>query len=339
MIRFGAYIEGDEVVYTDYPKVSGIRKRELSPGGIIVLSADVTNMDEHRIKRFIKTHYQRFFRKEKVDKVILDVAGKDTTGWSIGQFFDGRYNDPNSDMVFNERSFSVEIIGQSFSFIEDVAGKLMYEFEQMAVLVKDYSTNKFYIFENDDIIEEELEKEACVKNSSFMGNEGYWINYKTDKAIEISEHMNWIRMPYNAKEIGVSDAVIDQFKDYPYSKHNRAADREKFMSFIMGKAPLVRVRGYRGGIVFEYNNRNTKDVLDAIYIFGLRQLSDSDDITINNLATKEQYAMTFGEFKESLDDGGAEAVMRVSSEIDLTTRILKRAEEAGNYVMSNKYAR
>lgn len=61
-------------------------------------------------------------------------------------------------------------------------------------------------------------------------NEGFFINYsrnglpdEPNNWIKIDEHERWIRVPSNAKKIGVSDDVIENFKDY-----TPVEDRDEF---------------------------------------------------------------------------------------------------------------
>jgi len=138
--------------------------------------------------------------------------------------------------------------------------------------------------------------------------EGYWINYKTGKEFPIHEHEQWIRVPKNAKKLGVPKNVIALFNDF---KPDR--DRDKFLMFIMKHAPVMRVRGHGNYATFEYASRNRRDPMDAIWMWGQQNAGPFTGLYIVNFATREKAQMNWNQFEELMDSGGPDAVMRAAS--------------------------
>lgn len=137
--------------------------------------------------------------------------------------------------------------------------------------------------------------------------EGYWINYRTGKTFEIREHEQWIRDPKNAKRLGVSASTIAMFGNFEPEK-----DRDKFLVFIMQHNPVMRARGHGSYVSFEYASRERQDPMDAILMFGKQNLGPFSHVAISNFSTRESTQMSFQEFEEMMDSGGAEAVLRVA---------------------------
>ena len=126
---------------------------ELSPGGMIVMSTDVNATGGSRIKglakKFIKTWMNRMLRSRKIDesmKELLIEKGLDS-GWSVGNLFRGRYFSPKSGETFSEKSFSVDIRGVPFKFVEEVAEVLRKKFDQESVLVVNNINGKTYLLD------------------------------------------------------------------------------------------------------------------------------------------------------------------------------------------------
>lgn len=63
-----------------------------------------------------------------------------------------------AEKQFDEKSLAVEIMGVDFKDIFEIAKMLRKDFNQEAVLVKDYKTNIPYIVEEDDNWEKIKEK-------------------------------------------------------------------------------------------------------------------------------------------------------------------------------------
>jgi hypothetical protein len=69
------------------------------------------------------------------------------TGWSIGNLFHGHYIS-HDGVLFNEKSFTVDIRGVSIDFVMDVAQAMRNKFKQESVLVVDHKTGVSHIVED-----------------------------------------------------------------------------------------------------------------------------------------------------------------------------------------------
>jgi len=85
-------------------------------GGMILLSTDVNATADRRFRGWITamfwTVWHRVFVVRLVDRAILRQLKRSGVkiGWSIGPTLYGRYYDPEKDILYSERSFSVEIL-------------------------------------------------------------------------------------------------------------------------------------------------------------------------------------------------------------------------------------
>jgi len=64
------------------------------------------------------------------------------TGWSIGATVLGRYYDPETKVLYMERSFSVEVLDAPYPLLKAIAEKLRQAFRQQEVILKSYDTEK-----------------------------------------------------------------------------------------------------------------------------------------------------------------------------------------------------
>ena len=134
--------------------------------------------------------------------------------------------------------------------------------------------------------------------------EGYWINYENDdKVFEVREHELWLREAGNAKKLGVPPNVIKSF-----SKFIPVKDRDKFLLYVMNNAPIMRVRGHGSFVSFEYAVRSLKPI-DTIAMWATQNAGEFTTLNIINLATGENTSTSYSSFKETMDKGGADAVM------------------------------
>jgi hypothetical protein len=163
--------------------------------------------------------------------------------------------------------------------------------------------------------------------------QGWWINTRSGKAIVIDEHERWIRRPGNANKLGVPKRVQAEFKNFEPVK-----DRNEFLLYVMRKAPAMRVRGHGQFATFEYAQRNRRDAMDAIWLWGLKNAGPFTGLRIVNFSTNEKVEMRWGEFKELMESDGPDGVMRaaglerlvVSQEVEdriaaITGKIVKSA--------------
>ena len=135
-------------------------------------------------------------------------------------------------------------------------------------------------------------------------NEGYWINYKADKVIPITEHETWIRDPKNARKLGVPASV--------HTFAQKIKNRDKYLMFLMEHAPIMRVRGHGAYVSFEFHSRSRQDPMESIWMWGKQNAGPFTTMLINNFATKESTQMSFTDFEEQMDIGGVDAVLRVA---------------------------
>ena len=148
--------------------------------------------------------------------------------------------------------------------------------------------------------------------------EGYWINYATNKMIEMPEHESWIRDPKNAKRLGVPENV--------HKMASMVKDREKYLMFLMQHAPIMRVRGHGSSVAFQFCTHSRQDAMDSIWLWGKKNAGPFTWMSIDNFATRENTSMQFAEFEKQMDEGGAESVLRVAkatSPIPLKAKIVR----------------
>lgn len=128
---------------------------ELPYGGMIVMSTDINSNAgksmKEKIKSKLKTWYQRWIYNKASKNIIKDVLQKKglETGFSIGVPFNGHYYDKKNNVVFEEKSFAIEILGSDKLISEvlyDIADVLAKEFNQQSILIKDYTKNKIGIY-------------------------------------------------------------------------------------------------------------------------------------------------------------------------------------------------
>ena len=138
--------------------------------------------------------------------------------------------------------------------------------------------------------------------------EGYWVNYQNGRKFPVDEHEVWIRVPGNAKKLGVPPNVIAKFGDF-----KPVTDRDKFLLFVLKNAPVMRVRGHGVMIAFEYASHDRQAAIEAVWMLAKEDAGPFSEIYIVNFATKESVEMKFQQLDELMDSGGAEAVMRAAS--------------------------
>lgn len=110
--------------------------------------------------------------------------------------------------------------------------------------------------------------------------EGFWLNYKTGKAVSIREHESDIRYPLIAhKLLGVPAKVFKQFPRF-----TTGTDRCKFLRWLLARVPLIRVRGHGVYVTFEFSAASSRKPYAAIVKFSKR-LSPVMLLNIVNLRT------------------------------------------------------
>lgn len=98
-------------------------------GGIIVIPTDANAIqpDIHEMADWIK-------QKDE------------WSGWSVGHYFDGKYNAKNGKL-YDNNALSVEIIGGDTDMMIRIAEDLCRDFKQDCVLLKDYSSHQILLID------------------------------------------------------------------------------------------------------------------------------------------------------------------------------------------------
>ena len=136
--------------------------------------------------------------------------------------------------------------------------------------------------------------------------EGFWLNYRTWKIVEVYEHERWLKeKAANPKSIGVPENVM--------AIASKIKNREKFLIFVMQHAPVMRIRGYGTSVSLDFHTRNRQEVMDAILMWGKKYAGPFTWLNMSNFATRENTQMNYEQFKTLMDDDGADAVLRVAS--------------------------
>jgi len=138
--------------------------------------------------------------------------------------------------------------------------------------------------------------------------EGYWINYRTGKEFAVDEHERWLRRKGNARKLGVPKKVVEAFGEF-----EPARDRDKFLLFVLRRAPVMRVRGHGGQVSFEYASRSRRAPMDAVWLWGLGNAGPFTALYIVNFATGEKTSILWKDFEDAMEEGGVDAVMRVAA--------------------------
>ena len=118
-------------------------------GGIIVFSTDVNALDVSKIS-FVNNVKQKLLswkNRLNKNKYIDGLAKKyNLFGWTIGNYFTGRYTGKNGK-TYSEKSSSVEIIGVSKNILVEIATDLCSMFKQESVLLKCYADDSLYFID------------------------------------------------------------------------------------------------------------------------------------------------------------------------------------------------
>lgn len=139
-IKAFIYKDNDFRQVDSYSKLDTINKK----GGIIVFFSDVNaeDLSQNKITNWIKQKLlsikQRIFHKSIIKKILEN--NKDIFGYSIGNYFNGRYYDEKNKKFYDDHSLTVEIVGISQELLYEIAEEICKAFNQQSVLVKDYDS-------------------------------------------------------------------------------------------------------------------------------------------------------------------------------------------------------
>lgn len=148
--------------YDDYLVATITAEALEDKGGMIVVSVEVNAVNDpefEKEKSWLETKWNSFKnnfknkietwgniwnRYHKADEAVKEVSQSRgvSTGWSIGKLFKGRFFDNDTGKIYNEDSFSIDIRGVPYEFVQEVAEKVAKEFNQKSVLVLNHETNR-----------------------------------------------------------------------------------------------------------------------------------------------------------------------------------------------------
>jgi len=136
-------------------------------------------------------------------------------------------------------------------------------------------------------------------------NLGFWINYSTGEVFRIDEHERWIRRWPNAEKIGIKEEIYKEYME----KFEATKDRNKLLVWLMGKVPVIRVRGHGSVVTFEFATERVRPVLDAIYDWGSQYAGSFSNFHIVNLKKNKTVDMLFKDFKKYYEEGREDSIM------------------------------
>lgn len=121
-------------------------------GGMVVFP-NGTNTDKSNIKSELKKIYGfiNASNDKKIKKIInkwkssLESDSLYVGGYNIGNNFVGNYKDTEKEVVFNEKSITVELGGIPTEMVLMFAGALCAGYKAPSVLVKDFNTDNNYL--------------------------------------------------------------------------------------------------------------------------------------------------------------------------------------------------
>ena len=158
--------------------------------------------------------------------------------------------------------------------------------------------------------------------------EGWWINYSNGKMFEVREHEQFLRLGGNAKKMGVPPKVIAAF-----DKFKPVDDRDKFLTFVLQNAPLMRVRGHGSYVTFEFADSSPQKAMDAILKWGDDNAGDYTTMLIVNMATKRQIEALWKDYRDDMDSLGWYKVAKTGSvfkmKVAIVRELLRVARELG----------
>lgn len=118
-------------------------------GGIIVIPTDANAIqpDIHKMADWIKQTLATLRNSAPSADATSNSGEKDEwSGWSIGHYFDGKYNAKNGKL-YDNNALSVEIIGGDTDMMIRIAEDLCRDFKQECVLLKDYSSHQILLID------------------------------------------------------------------------------------------------------------------------------------------------------------------------------------------------
>lgn len=120
-------------------------------GGTIVFSTDVNAINkklEFDVLRWFKDKYETILNRSNQTKKIKKIidADKEVRGYTIGNFFKGRYIADNGKR-YDENSTSINIINVDSETLIRVATELCRSFNQESVILKDDNLGEYIVID------------------------------------------------------------------------------------------------------------------------------------------------------------------------------------------------
>ena len=126
-----------------------LKSEEDGYGGAIVFSTDVNSVELSKwgFKNWLVKKYKTLTNRFKSGKTLDTIRRKHGIyAWTVGKGFHGVYTG-NNGKTFDENSIVIDILGQKFKKVVEVAKEICREFDQECVMVKDYEKNQVYFIE------------------------------------------------------------------------------------------------------------------------------------------------------------------------------------------------
>ena len=146
--------------------------------------------------------------------------------------------------------------------------------------------------------------------------EGFWINYDTGQVFRIDEHEDWIRREGNPVLLGI-DPRIERYFDQFTPK----VERDVFLVCLLQMAPIMRIRGHRQSVTFEFAASDPEDALAMVERFCRHKVGPAMGLLIVNFADMSYLSTSWKAFKI---DPGAQAGKHAPFKMDQEIR--ERAE-------------
>ena len=133
-------------------------------------------------------------------------------------------------------------------------------------------------------------------------NEGWWINYRTRRYIELKcryvDHESAVRNPEDQEWLGIPPSVVKGFAQF-----RPQTDRDALLRFVMKRCPLMRIRGH-GGVftTVEFHSYDRRRVLRRIRKWAKRFAAPTTIVNVSNLATKKAIRLTVADLNGYIRD-------------------------------------
>lgn len=143
-----------ETLYFDFPEDFELTETSIeyfeNKGGIIVFSTEINavSLSKRKLINYIYSKIQSIknsmFVNKKIETIFRKHESLKGVGMTVGSFVNGKYV-ADDGTIYTEKSISVEIIGVPTSVLNEVADSIRKEFNQEAVLVRNYEENLIYL--------------------------------------------------------------------------------------------------------------------------------------------------------------------------------------------------